>query len=47
MISPFLGNVYLHYVYDLWVRRWRQRQAAGQMIVIRYADDTIVGGSGG
>ena len=43
VISPFLGNVYLHYVYDLWVRRWRQRQAAGQMIVIRYADDTIVG----
>ena len=43
VISPFLGNVYLHYVYDLWVRRWRQRQAAGQMIVIRHADDTIVG----
>src|ERR1700726_3344986 len=43
LISPFLGNVYLLYVYDLWVRRWRQRQAAGQMIVIRYADDTIVG----
>jgi retron-type reverse transcriptase len=41
VISPFLGNVYLHYVYDLWVRRWRQRQAAGQ--IIRYADDTIVG----
>ena len=43
VISPFLANVYLHYVYDLWVRQWRQRHAAGQMIVIRYADDTIVG----
>jgi RNA-directed DNA polymerase len=36
-------NVYLHYVYDLWVRQWRQRQATGDMIVVRYADDTIVG----
>jgi len=43
VISPFLANVYLHYVYDLWVRQWRQRHAVGQMIVIRYADDTIVG----
>jgi RNA-directed DNA polymerase len=43
VISPFLANVYLHYVYDLWVRQWRQRHAAGQMIVIRYADDMIVG----
>jgi RNA-directed DNA polymerase len=43
VISPFLANVYLHYVYDLWVRQWRQRHATGQMIIIRYADDTIVG----
>src|SRR3954464_10699114 len=43
VISPFLANVYLHYVYDLWVRRWRHRRATGDMIVVRYADDTIVG----
>ena len=43
VISPILANVYLHYVYDLWVHRWRQTKAAGDMIVIRYADDTIVG----
>ena len=43
MISPLLANVYLHYVYDLWVRQWRQRQSTGDMIVVRYADDTIVG----
>src|SRR6478672_2017612 len=43
VISPILANVYLHYVYDLWVHRWRQTKAAGDMIVIRYADDTIIG----
>ena len=43
VVSPFLANVYLHYVYDLWVRRWRHRRATGDMIVVRYADDTIVG----
>ena len=42
-LRPLLANVYLHYVYDLWVRQWRQRQSAGDMIVVRYADDTIVG----
>ena len=41
--SPLLGNVYLHYVYDLWVEQWRTRHAKGDMIVVRYADDTIVG----
>ena len=41
--SPLLANVYLHYVYDLWVQRWRKRHATGDMIVVRYADDTIVG----
>jgi RNA-directed DNA polymerase len=41
--SPFLANAYLHYVYDLWVQQWRQRHATGDMIVVRYADDTIVG----
>jgi hypothetical protein len=39
---PILANVYLHYVFDLWTHRWR-RKATGDVIVIRYADDTIVG----
>jgi len=43
VISPLLANVYLHYVYDLWVHQWRQRCATGDVIVVRYADDTIVG----
>jgi RNA-directed DNA polymerase len=43
VISPLLANVYLHYVYDLWVQHWRQRSAKGDVIVVRYADDTIVG----
>ena len=41
-ISPLLANVYLHYVFDLWVRDWR-RQAKGDVIVVRFADDIIVG----
>lgn len=43
VISPLLANVYLHYVYDLWVQQWRKRHARGEMIVVRYADDTIAG----
>jgi group II intron reverse transcriptase/maturase len=43
VISPLLANVYLHYVYDLWVQQWRKRHARGDVIVVRYADDTIVG----
>ena len=43
VVSPWLANVYLHYVYDLWVQQWRQRHATGDMIVVRYADDTIAG----
>ncbi len=43
VISPLLANVYLHYVFDLWVERWRRREARGEMIVVRYADDQIVG----
>ena len=43
VISPILANVYLHYVFDLWVHRWRLTKASGDMIVTRYADDTIVG----
>jgi group II intron reverse transcriptase/maturase len=41
--SPFLANVYLHYVFDLWVQRWRNTQAHGDVIVVRFADDFIVG----
>ena len=41
-ISPLLANIYLHYVFDLWVRDWRRR-AKGDVIVVRYADDIIVG----
>jgi RNA-directed DNA polymerase len=41
--SPLLANVYLHYVFDLWAHQWRGRQAHGEMIIVRYADDYIVG----
>jgi group II intron reverse transcriptase/maturase len=43
VISPLLANVYLHYVIDLWAERWRQREVTGDMIIVRYADDIIVG----
>ena len=43
MISPLLANIYLHYVFDLWAERWRQREATGDMIIVRYADDIVVG----
>ena len=43
VISPLLANIYLHYVYDLWVHQWRQAQAHGDVIVVRYADDIVVG----
>jgi RNA-directed DNA polymerase len=43
VISPLLANIYLHYVFDLWAVRWRRREATGDMIVVRYADDFIVG----
>jgi group II intron reverse transcriptase/maturase len=42
-ISPLLANVYLHYVFDLWVQRWRRTQARGEVIVVRFADDFVVG----
>ncbi|HKX04854.1 MAG TPA: group II intron reverse transcriptase/maturase [Methylomirabilota bacterium] len=42
-VSPLLANVYLHYVLDLWVDQWRRRQARGDMIYVRFADDYIVG----
>ena len=41
--SPLLANVYLHYVFDLWAERWRRRQATGDMIIVRYADDIVTG----
>jgi len=43
VISPLLANIYLHYVFDLWVQHWRSQQAAGEVIVVRYADDIVVG----
>jgi group II intron reverse transcriptase/maturase len=39
VISPLLANVYLHYAFDLWAERWRRREATGDMIIVRYADD--------
>jgi group II intron reverse transcriptase/maturase len=41
--SPLLANVYLHHVFDLWVRHWRNRYARGDMVVVRFADDFVVG----
>jgi group II intron reverse transcriptase/maturase len=41
--SPLLANVYLHYVFDLWAERWRRREATGNVIILRYADDIVVG----
>jgi RNA-directed DNA polymerase len=43
VISPLLANIYLHYALDLWAVRWRRREATGDMIIVRYADDFIVG----
>jgi group II intron reverse transcriptase/maturase len=43
VISPLLGNVYLHYVFDLWAKRWRRRHGTGDVIIVRYADDFVVG----
>lgn len=42
-LSPLLANVYLHYALDLWVHQWRGRHARGEVIVVRYADDFVVG----
>src|ERR1700720_3719703 len=43
VISPILANIYLHYCFDLWAERWRRQEARGDMIVVRYADDLVVG----
>ena len=42
-ISPLLANVYLHYVFDLWLQRWRTKEAKGDVVVVRYADDFVIG----
>jgi group II intron reverse transcriptase/maturase len=42
-ISPLMANVYLHYAFDLWIDQWRRRHARGDVIVVRYADDFVVG----
>jgi RNA-directed DNA polymerase len=42
-ISPLLSNIYLHYVLDLWVQQWRQKQAHGEVIFVRFADDFVAG----
>jgi len=41
--SPLLANIYLHYVFDLWVQAWRRKQAHGDVIVVRFADDIVLG----
>jgi len=41
--SPLLANIYLHYVFDLWVQAWRKKQAKGDVIVVRFADDIVLG----
>jgi group II intron reverse transcriptase/maturase len=43
VISPLLANIYLHYVFDTWAHHWRNHYARGDVIMIRYADDSIVG----
>ncbi|WP_374189147.1 reverse transcriptase domain-containing protein [Rhizobium rhizogenes] len=43
VISPLLSNIYLHYVFDLWADRWRRREATGDVVIVRYADDIVVG----
>jgi group II intron reverse transcriptase/maturase len=42
-VSPLLANVYLHYVFDLWAHQWRQKQAHGDVVIVRFADDIVVG----
>jgi group II intron reverse transcriptase/maturase len=43
VISPLLANIYLHYAFDLWVEAWRRKVARGDVIVVRYADDVVLG----
>src|SRR5262249_3162600 len=41
--SPWLANVYLHYVFDLWAHAWRRKRAHGDVIVVRFANDIVLG----
>ena len=43
LISPVLANIYLHYAFDQWAQQWRQRNARGDVVIVRYADDFVVG----
>jgi len=43
VVSPLLANIYLHYTFDLWVQAWRKNHAQGDVIVVRYADDIVLG----
>jgi group II intron reverse transcriptase/maturase len=43
VVSPLLANIYLHYAFDLWVQAWRKNRAKGDVIVVRYADDIVLG----
>lgn len=43
VISPLLANIYLHYAFDLWVQKWRKTEAHGEVYVVRYADDVVMG----
>jgi len=43
VISPLLANIYMHYVFDLWADRWRRREAQGDVVIVRYCDDFVVG----
>jgi RNA-directed DNA polymerase len=43
VISPTLANIYLHYCFDLWAHAWRQRRARGNVVLVRYADDSVAG----
>jgi len=43
VISPLLANIYLHYVLDLWINQWRRKEARGEVYIVRYADDFVIG----
>jgi group II intron reverse transcriptase/maturase len=43
VVSPLLANIYLHYAFDLWVQAWRKKHARGDVVVVRYADDIVLG----
>jgi RNA-directed DNA polymerase len=42
-VSPLLANIYLHYAFDLWAEQWRRRYARGDVVIVRYADDLVLG----